>query len=591
MTSGSEMVLVEAEGFEHLGGWVVDQQFMDQMGSPFLLAHGLAEPVEDATTTVAFPHAGEYRVWVRTRDWVAPWDVPGAPGRFQLLVDGRPLRTVFGTEGAEWHWQDGGTVELKEPNVTLTLHDVAGFEGRCDAVLFSADTSFRPPNENRELAAFRRAALGLSDEPDDAGAFDLVVVGGGIAGICAALSAARLGLTVALVHDRPVLAGNNSSEVRVWLSGEVNQEPHARIGDVVNELEPARKAHSGPENTGDLYEDDRRLELVRAEKNISLFLGRHVVAVESDAGGIRAVIAQDIITARRSRFTGRWFTDCTGDGSVGSLAGADFEISLSRHMGPTNLWNVVDTGRPAPFPRCPWAVDLSDKPFPGRRVDGNQNASPETKLLVLGVWIWESGFDRDPMAEAEHIRDMNLRAMYGAWDALKNVDNEYPNHKLNWAAYVAGKRESRRILGDVVLAGEDLRTSKPYPDGFVPATWSIDLHLPDARYEKGFESDPFISQADFEDYARPYWVPYRCLYSRNVPNLFTAGRDISVTHEALGAVRVMRTCGMMGEVVGMAASICKKHDTGPRGVYENHLEKLAALIERGVGRPKRAARD
>ena len=589
MVHESDIVVVEAEGFEHLGGWVVDQQFMDQMGSPFLLAHGLGEPVDDATTTVTFPSTGEYHVWVRTRDWVAPWDAPGAPGRFQLLVDGRPLRTLFGTEGAEWHWQDGGTVEIKEPNVTLALHDVAGFEGRCDAILFTADTTFRPPNESRELAAFRRAALGLSGKPDDAGAFDLVVVGGGIAGICAALSAARLGLTVAIVHDRPMLAGNNSSDVRVWVGGEVNQEPHPRIGDVVNELEPARRAHSGPENTGELYEDDRRLELVRAEKNASLFLRQHVVVVEPDAGGIRAVIAQDIITARRSRFAGRWFADCSGDGSVGFLAGADFEISLSRHMGPSNLWNVIDTGRPAPFPRCPWAVDLSDKPFPGRQAHAAQNAGQEIKLL--GVWIWESGFGRDPIAEAEHIRDTNFRAMYGAWDALKNVDNECPNHKLNWAAYVAGKRESRRILGDVVLTGDDLRTGKAYPDGFVPATWSIDLHLPDARYEKGFEADPFISQADFEDYTRPYWVPYRCLYSRNMPNLFMAGRDISVTHEALGAVRVMRTCGMMGEVVGMAASVCKKNDASPRGVFENHLEELTALVERGVGRPKRAVRD
>ena len=149
---------------------------------------------------------------------------------------------------------------------------------------------------------------------------------------------------------------------------------------------------------------------------------------------------------------------------------------------------------------------------------------------------------------------------------------------------MAGKRESRRLLGDVVLAKEDLLSGKKYPDACVPTGWSMDLHLADKRYDKGFESDPFISTANFGTYPRPYWIPYRCFYSRNVPNLFMAGRDISVTHEALGAVRVMRTCGMMGEIVGMAASLCKKHDTTPRRVYETYLDELKELMARGVGK-------
>jgi hypothetical protein len=119
----------------------------------------------------------------------------------------------------------------------------------------------------------------------------------------------------------------------------------------------------------------------------------------------------------------------------------------------------------------------------------------------------------------------------------------------------------------------------------VPTGWKIDVHRPDPRYLSGFEGDAFIAKADFTDYQRPYWIPYRCLYSRNVENLFMAGRDISVTHEALGAVRVMRTGGCMGEVVGMAASVCKSHDANPRDVYSNHLDELQDLMQRGVGRP------
>jgi hypothetical protein len=176
--------------------------------------------------------------------------------------------------------------------------------------------------------------------------------------------------------------------------------------------------------------------------------------------------------------------------------------------------------------------------------------------------------------------------MYGAWDALKNVDKVLPNHRLNWAAYVSGKRESRRLMGDVILTKEDLTAGRQYPDGCVPTGWKIDLHLPDKRYEQGFEGDAFIAKADFGNYTMPYWIPYRCLYSRNVPNLFMAGRDISVTHEALGAVRVMRTGGIMGEVVGMAAALCKKHHCDPRAVYQQHLNELKQLMSRGVGRPQ-----
>lgn len=589
------VVLIEAEGFANRGGWVVDPQFMDQMGSPYLLAHGLGRPVADATTETALPEAGRYRVWVRTKDWVAQWKAPGAPGKFQLVVDGKALPTTFGAEGAEWHWQDGGSVNLVGPRVRLALHDLTGFEGRCDAILLARDASFAPPNRDPVMAAFRRQCLGLSDQPAPAGEYDFVVAGGGIAGTCAALSAARLGLEVALVQDRPVLGGNNSSEVRVWLQGARNKEPWPRIGDVLSELEQPRRAHYGPKNTADLYEDEKKLEVARAEPNLRLFLEHRVNGAETDAGQIRALVAQEINTGRRVRIAARWFADCTGDASLGALAGADFEIEPKGHMGPCNLWNVCECddlnalntntsagAQPQPFPRCPWALDLSDKPFPGR-----SKTKPDTNQL--GGWYWESGFDRDPIAEMEAIRDWNFRAMYGAWDAMKNVDKVLPNHRLNWSAHILGKRESRRLLGDVVLTLDDLKSDRQFPDGCAPTGWTNDLHLPDRRYEKGFEGDAFISIAEHGKYPainqrRPFWIPYRALYSRNISNLFMAGRDISVKHEALGAVRVMRTGGCMGEIVGMAASLCKTHNAQPREIYERYLAELQGLMRRGVGK-------
>lgn len=588
-------ILVEAEGFARRGGWVVDPQFMDIMGSPYLLAHGLGRPVADATTEMVVAEAGTYRGWVRTKDWVAQWNAPGTPGRFQVLVNGRALESTFGTEGAHWHWQDGGMVELPAGKVVLALHDLTGFEGRCDAIVFTREAKFTPPNADPAMAEFRRVRLGLPEQPEPAGEFDFVVSGGGIAGTCAALSAARLGLKVALVQDRPVLGGNNSSEVRVWLQGARNDEPWPRIGDVVAELEQDQRAHYGPANTQELYEDGKKLAVVRAEKNITLLLEHRVNAVEAADGRIRAVIAQSTTSGRRLRIGGKWFADCTGDATVGALAGADFDIQPKGRMGPCNLWNVceckdtnaINTGTEVSatavtFPRCPWALDLSDKPFPGR-----SKVTPDPNKL--GGWYWESGFDRDPINEMEYIRDWNFRAMYGAWDALKNVDKVLPNHTLNWSAYILGKRESRRLMGDVVLQLDDLLNDRKFPDGAAPTGWNNDLHRPDPKYAKGFDGEAFIAIADHHKFPacvanQAFWIPYRCLYSRNIANLFMAGRNISVTHDALGAVRVMRTCGTEGEIIGMAASLCAKHAVAPRAIYEQHLGELQDLMRRGTGK-------
>ncbi len=606
-----ETVFLEAEQFADTGGWVVDQQFMDQMGSPYLLAHGLGEPVRDAQTTASFSAPGKYHVWVRTRDWVAPWKAPGAPGKFQLLVNGRALDTTFGTEGAAWHWQDGGTVAVTK-ETKIALHDLTGFEGRSDAIVFCSDPKFQPPNEPKELARFRRTSLGLDAQPEDGGTYDLVVIGGGIAGTSAAVSAARLGMKVALVQDRPVLGGNGSSEVRVWPEGKINQAPYPRVGDVVAELVPEKTKSDGNAKDATIYADDRKLAVVRAEPNITLFTEQRVNEVEARGGMIRSVVAQSTRTGRRLRLKAKLFADCTGDGVIGYLAGADYEVSSDDHLGASNLWNVHDavaakdallceckdtnalTGvvtislQPAPFPRCPWAIDLTDKPFPGRPAKVGSKAKTNEPPASLGGWFWESGFSKDPIADVEWMRDQNFRAMYGAWDALKNVDKLYPNYKLGWAAFIAGKRESRRLLGDVILAADDFRTNRAWPDGAFPCSWSIDLHSPNPAYQKGHEGEEFIARSTVSSkefiYQGPYWAPYRSLYSRNVNNLFMAGRDISVTHDGLGPVRVMRTCGMMGEVVGMAAFVCKEHDALPRGVYQKHLDELKSLMERGAGK-------
>jgi hypothetical protein len=568
-------VLVEAESFEYEGGWALDQQSFDQLGSAYLLAHGLGTPVADAHTTAAVPRPGKYRVWVRTRNWVPSAPAATAPGRFQVLVNGKPLAPVFGAEGAAWHWQDGGVVSLPKTSVALALHDLTGFDGRCDALLLTADLAARPPEP---------AALRAPSAPRNAGTFDLVVAGGGMAGTAAAIAAARLGLKVALIQDRPVLGGNNSSEVRVHLGGNINLPPYPAIGQVVAELD---SGHHGNAQPAANYDDERKLGLVRAEKNLALFLSTRATGVEKQGSRITAILAHDLKSGRRLRFAAPLFADCTGDGSIGAMAGADLRYGRESRaetgeplapetpdrlvMGTSIMWYTEDAGKPVSFPDCPWALQFND-----------QTAQHATR----GDWNWETGQNRDQVEEIESIRDHGLRAVFGNWAFQKNHagdKDKYANLRLGWVAYVGGKRESRRLLGDVILNQHDIEQQRAYPDAAVTATWSIDLHYPDPKNTAGFPGEEFRSIAKFGKKA-PYAVPYRCFYSRNMENLFMAGRDISVTHVALGTVRVMRTTGMMGEVVGMAAAVCRKHNALPRAVYTNYLDDLKALMNTGVGK-------
>ncbi|MCP5115002.1 MAG: FAD-dependent oxidoreductase, partial [bacterium] len=232
---------------------------------------------------------------------------------------------------------------------------------------------------------------------------------------------------------------------------------------------------------------------------------------------------------------------------------------------------AAETQSKTTFPVIPWGLPITE-----------ESAYYKTR----GDWNWETGMNRDQIKEAERIRDHGVRAAYSNWSFLKNHSAkraDYENHRLEWVAHIAGKRESRRLLGDVLLKEQDVLTQRVFPDASVTATWSIDLHYPDPENSKHFPGEEFRTVAKFTK-KRPYAIPYRSFYSRNIENLFMAGRNISVTHVALGTIRVQRTTGMMGEVVGMAAALATKHNTTPRGVYENHMDELKEAMERGVGK-------
>ncbi|KOH44595.1 FAD-dependent oxidoreductase [Sunxiuqinia dokdonensis] len=579
----AQSVFVEAENFANKGGWVIDQQFMDLMGSPYLMAHGMGVPVTDAETTVDFPEAGEYQVFVRTYNWASPWFQGEGPGKFELLVDGKSTGATLGASGFEWLWQDAGKVSITSNRATITLHDLTGFNGRVDAIYFTKGNT-APPNEMATLKKFRRKQLGIPKKPEQAGEFDLVVIGGGVAGTTASISAARLGLKVALIQDRPVLGGNNSSEVRVHLGGRIKVEPYPSLGDVVNEIGPTQGGNAQP---AAYYEDEKKMEMVLAEENISLFTNYRAFDVKMKRSRITEVHARHIETAEELSFSAPLFADCTGDGTIGFLAGADFamgregkdefgeptapEKADKMTMGSSVQWYSVESGEESSFPEFSYGVEFNEE---------------NTEKVTMGEWTWETGMNFDQIKEFERIRDYGLLVVYSNWSFLKNkssVKEDYKNRELEWVAYIAGKRESRRLLGDLILKEQDITDYVIYPDASAPTTWTIDLHYPDPKNTEHFPDKEFKSIAVHKK-IHPYPIPYRCFYSRNVDNLFMAGRNISVTHVALGTVRVMRTTGIMGEVVGMAASVAAKHHTSPRGVYQNHLDELKTLMEKGVGK-------
>lgn len=581
-TKNSVMVL--ATTFAEKGDWTVEQQFVLQMGSSYLLAHGIGTPLKnDAKTTVVVPEDGEYNVLVRTKNWTKYWSDGPTPGIFQVLVDGQSDGATYGTGEKTWYWQKGGKVTLKKGEHTLALHDLTGFDGRCDAIILTKE-DVEIDNTLDAYKEVRRALLG-EFVPEDKGNFDFVVVGGGISGLCASLAAARLGLKVALVQDRYVLGGNNSSEVRVGLGGQINVDPYPSLGYLLNEIGPdrignARGAHH--------YQDDKKLNVILAEKNITLLMGYTVTEVVKDGDKIKTVIAQEATTQERIKLSGKYFSDCTGDAHLGAMAGAEcrmgrearseFGESLAPEeaddftMGVSIEWYCEDWNTPCDFPdSLDWGLKLDEY---------------TVEPVHRANWYWEVGIRDDQVADAEKIRDYGMYVAYSTFSYCKNrysKKEDWQCTHLTWVSHVSGKRESRRIMGDFILREQDLTRPIPHEDGTCTTTWRIDQHYPMEKNSKDYPGAEWMSYGvltpiDF------YALPYRCFYSKDVTNMFMAGRNISVTHIALGSTRVMRTCGLIGEVVGMAAKVCNDHDAMPRDVYTTYFEDLKVLMRKGTGR-------
>lgn len=646
----SNVIWLEAECFENTGGWVNDPQFIDIMGSPYLLANGVDAPVEDAVTHVDIPQDGTYRLWVRAKDWLPDY----SPGQFEIIINNQPLSKTFGQASHdEWRWFDGGEIDLEKGESEIRLRDMTGWWGRCDALVLSYEDRFKPSDDLYVLENHRREHFEPYRNIDETVTYDVVVVGGGLAGSAAAISAARHGSKVALIQDRPVLGGNASSEIDVAPGGDNSRAPFdpGETG-IIEEF-------YGKNDRGFDHDWSSAIEkVVRGEENLDLFLNtRAINVIMKDRHSIESVVAVNVHSGKRLLFPGKIFIDCTGDGWIGFYAGADFRKGReaqsefneslapaeadSKTMGNTLMVAKFREGPPSTFDNPEWAyewtsmeqfqqdgfhfgLDSTEIPdyqwqdptlnrfthgagFYGRQYiterpkeekaeaeyrsmpipkahfkefEKGKGYRPRSAMGGFFEWWVEFGGIMDTIKDAEHIRDELFRINLGLWNYVKNHSPQHKENnkyrRLTWINYIAGKRESRRLIGDYILTQWDYADKIIHSDNVAYGGWGIDVHHPN-----GFWTDGPMYYSAYR--GQKVSIPYRCLYSRSVDNLYMAGRNVSVSHVALGGVRVMRTTCLMGQAVGTSAALCVEKELLPYTAGERHIHEIQQrLMKDGV---------
>ncbi|MCL1909694.1 MAG: FAD-dependent oxidoreductase [Kiritimatiellaeota bacterium] len=419
---------------------------------------------------------------------------------------------------------------------------------------------------------------------------DFCVVGGGLAGMIAAISAARHGAKTVLIQDRPVLGGNASSEVRMHVCGAGSYGANLRETGIIEEL-MLDNYHYNREPSYSMW-DAVLYGKAKTQENLTLILNASVNSLTMEGGArspnapsnrIKSVTAWQPTTETWITVEAALFADCSGDGILAPLSGADFrigrearaefgesiapEVADKKTMGMSCLFQAREHTTPQPFTPFPWAYDYS--------VSAEWRKHRDVNVRGTNFWWMEVGGEADSIHDTEKCRDELLKIAFGVWDYLKNHDagkERFANFALDWQAFLPGKRESRRYCGDVILNQNDVEAAgKHFDDNVAYGGWSMDDHFPGGFYHLG-------PGTIFHRAPCPYGIPYRTLYSRNIGNLFCAGRCHSATHSAMSSTRVMGTTSLMGQAVGTAAAIAIRDALTPRGVYEQRIRELQQTL-------------
>ena len=405
---------------------------------------------------------------------------------------------------------------------------------------------------------------------------EFCVVGGGLAGMCAAVAAARHGVRTVLIHDRPVPGGNASGEIRMWVCG-----AHGQMETGIIEELRLRNLERNPDRTWPLW-DILLYELVKFQPGLTLLLNTSCNGCEMDGSRIRAVRAWQSTTQKNFLISAELFADCSGDSVLAPLSGAEYRMGREARpefqesiapehadrctMGMSCLMQTREMPYPVPFVPVPWARKITEKSVFDSR--------PPAMDRLNNFWWLELGGTRDTIADTEEIRDDLLKLAMGTWEYVKNDPAcKAENWSLDWLGFLPGKRESRRYEGDLVMNENDVSSGGRFHDTVAYGGWTMDDHFPEGFDHPGA---PNI----FHPAPSPFGISYRTLYSKNVENLFCAGRNISTTHTALSATRVMGTCALLGQAVGTAASFAIREHLSPRQIGERNIPELQqALME------------
>jgi len=418
---------------------------------------------------------------------------------------------------------------------------------------------------------------------------DVCVVGAGMAGISAAISAARHGAKVVLVHDRPVYGGNASSEIRVGIIGadRCGKLPYLRETGLIEEIR-LRNLAENPGMDWCLW-DLLLYGMVNEEPAIHALMNATCLSATVREKRITSIRAWQMTSETFYDIEARTFIDCSGDGILAQLSGADYRVGREarsefyepaapgtadcKTMGMTCLFFARREDTPNSFQPPSWAYSYpDDRSLPYGAPGHKGSVSHGGRQYRVGYWWIELGGEADAIHDAESLKHELLKIVLGVWDHIKNRgQHEADNFRLEWIQFLPGKREGRRIMGDYILTQNDCAGAAHFADTVAYGGWPMDDHNPKGFYQT---NDTTI----FHPCESPYEIPYRCLYSRIIENLMMAGRNISVTHMALSSARVMATCAVVGQAAGTAAAMAATRNLAPRDIGRNHINELQQTL-------------